>query len=163
MLRVIAAVLTFHLLAGADCLPITQAREHIGEDRCVSGKLLHVKRGARGVLFFDFCEDFRVCPFTVVIFPGKLKDIGDVHALENRVIEVHGTLKSYDGRAEIVLNESRQLGGESAFLPKLPKNYDVEQRGRYSAGSAALPRQKRTTTKKRQDPTLPLDVPADDE
>jgi len=27
-----------------------------------------VKRGERGVHFFDFCADYRTCPFTVVVF-----------------------------------------------------------------------------------------------
>ena len=151
--------MTSAVLCFADCLPFLQARDHIGEEKCVSGKVLHVKRGARGVLFFDYCEDFRVCPFTVVVFPGRLKDIGDVRALENRTIEVHGTLKEYDGRAEIVLNEPRQLGNQAAYLPKLPKQFDVEQRGHFSAGSSPFPRQKRTTTKKKQMPTLPENMP----
>ena len=129
----------------------------------MSGKVLHVKRGVRGVLFFDYCEDFRVCPFTVVVFPGKLKDIGDVRALENRIVEVHGILKECDGRAEIVLNENRQLGADAAYLPKLPKQFDVEQHGHFSAGASPFPRQKRTTTKKKQMPTLPENMPTEEE
>lgn len=147
----------------AECLSITQARDHVGETQCVTGKLLRIKAGSRGVLFFDFCEDFRVCPFTVVIFPGHLKDIGDVRQLQNRVVEVHGELKRYDGRAEIVLSELRQLSGDAARIPKLPKNYDVENKGRYSAGTFSLPKPKRATTKKKQVPTLPVEIPEDEQ
>jgi hypothetical protein len=133
----------------------------VGEDQCVSGKVLRVKRGGRGVTYFDYCEDFRVCPFTVVIFPGHLKDIGDVRALQNRVVEVHGTLKEYDGRAEIVLQQLRQLGSEGALIPKLPKNYDAENKGHASAGSLSLPRAPYKTSKKRQTPKLPIEIPND--
>ena len=157
------AAMLFSAAASADCIPVAVAREHIGEDQCVSGKVFRVKHGGRGETWFDFCEDYRVCPFTVVIFPGHLKDIGDVRQLANRVIEVHGTVKEYDGRAEIVLSQARQLGGEAAHLPKLPKNYDVENRGHYSAGKISFPQSKRTTTKKRQTPSLPIEIPEDNE
>lgn len=157
------AAMLFSVLASADCIPAAQAREHIGEDQCVTGKVFRVKHGGRGETWFDFCEDFRVCPFTVVIFPGHLRDIGDVRQLENRVIEIHGTLKQYDGRAEIVLSQLRQLGGEAGRIPKLPKNYDVENRGHYSAGKISFPQTKHAATKKRQTPKLPIEVPDEDE
>lgn len=148
-------------LRASDCIPFTQARDHVGEDQCVTGKVLRVKRGSRGTTFFDFCEDFRVCPFTVVVFPGKLKDIGDVRALQNRVIEVHGPVKDYDGRAEIVLDQLRQLGSEAALIPRLPKNYDVENKGHYSAGTFSLPKAGYTTHPKKHPVQIPIDVPPD--
>jgi hypothetical protein len=40
----------------------------------------------------------------------------------------------YDGRAEIILNRVTQLTGGSTLIPPLPKNYDVEKQGHYSAG-----------------------------
>lgn len=156
---VASVVVCLPLLAAGDCLPYSQAPDHIGETRCVSGKVLRIEHGAGGVTYFDYCEDYRVCPFTVVIFSGHLKDIGDVRQLTNKVVEVHGTLKKYDGRAEIVLSEFRQLGGEGAHIPPLPKEYDVEKKGRFSAGSISFPKTYTTTTKKRQTPKLPVDLP----
>jgi hypothetical protein len=145
----------------ADCIPIDQARQHVGEEQCITGRVLRVKQGSRGVTFFDFCEDFRVCPFTVVVFPHDLRGIGDVRQLENKVIEVHGPVKEYDGRAEIVLQQLRQLSGEAARIPALPKNYDVENKGRYSAGKFSLPKPAYKTSKKRQTAKLPIEVPSD--
>ena len=153
----------FSALAVAECIPITQARDHIGETQCIIGRVLGLKHGSRGVTFFDFCEDFRVCPFTVVIFPGHLKDIGDVRELKDRVIEIHGELKAYDGRAEIVLEQPRQLGGDGAKIPRLPKNYDVEKPGHYSAGTMSHPKPARTTTPKKQIPTVPAEIPEDEQ
>lgn len=152
----------FPTLMSADCIPFTQARDHVGETQCISGKVLRVKHGARGVTYFDFCEDFRVCPFTVVIFPGHLKDIGDVRELQDKVIEIHGPLKDYDGRAEIVLEQFRQLGGAGARIPKLPKNYDVENKGHYSAGTFSLPKPANAKAKKKQPATLPMEIPEDE-
>jgi hypothetical protein len=145
----------------ADCIPIVEARQHIGEDQCITGKVFRVKHAGRGVTLFDFCQDSMVCPFTVVVFPHDLKRIGDVSQLQNQVIEIHGPVKEYDGRAEIVLQQLRQLGGEGLRIPKLPKNYDVEKEGHYSAGKFSLPKASRTTYKKRQPAQIPIDVPPD--
>jgi hypothetical protein len=125
------------LLSGAaasDCIPIGEAKEHVGETKCITGKVLRVKAGARGVHFVDFCEDQMACPFTVVVFSSDLKDVGDVRRLAGHVIEIRGAVKLYDGRAEIILKRVSQLNGGSTLIPPLPKNYDVEKQGHYSAG-----------------------------
>jgi hypothetical protein len=118
----------------ADCLPIGEARRHVGETKCVTGKVVRVKVGPKGVHFVDFCADQMACPFTVVVFPADLKDIGDVRRLAGQVIEIHGPVKLYNGRAEIILNRVSQLTAGSTLIPPLPKNYDVEKQGHYSAG-----------------------------
>jgi hypothetical protein len=118
----------------SDCIPIAQAGQHVGETKCVAGKVLRVKVNPAGVHFLDFCEDQMACPFTVVIFSHDLKDVGDVRRFAGRTIEVHGAVKLYDGRAEIILNRISQVTGGAALIPPLPKNYDVENRGHYSAG-----------------------------
>jgi hypothetical protein len=132
------ALLTPFLLAislhASDCVPIHEAGQHVGETKCVAGKVLKVKIGAKGVHFLDFCEDQMACPFTVVVFPSGLKDVGDVRRLAGRTIEIRGAVKLYDGRAEIILNRISQITGGAAMIPPLPKDYDVENRGHYSAG-----------------------------
>jgi hypothetical protein len=37
------------------------------------------------------------------------------------MVEIHGQAKEYDRRAEIILEEYRQLGGAGARIPPLPK------------------------------------------
>jgi hypothetical protein len=121
-------------LPAADCLALSEAAHHVGETKCVTGKVLRVKVGAKGVHFLDFCEDQMACPFTVVVFRHDLKDVGDVRRLAGHLIEVRGSVKLYDGRAEIILNRISQITGGSTLIPALSKNYDVENRGHYSAG-----------------------------
>jgi hypothetical protein len=121
-------------LAASDCLPIADAKQHVGENKCVTGKVLRVKVGAKGVHYIDFCEDQMACPFTVVVFPSDLKDVGDVRRLTGHMIEIRGAVKLYDGRAEIILNRVSQVSGGSTLIPPMPKNYDVEKQGHYSAG-----------------------------
>jgi hypothetical protein len=122
------------LLRAADCISFQEAGQHIGETRCVTGKVVRVKEGVNGVHFLDFCEGQMACPFTVVIFSHHLKDIGDIRRLAGRTIEIHGAVKLYDGHSEIILNHISQITGGAAMIPPLPKAYDVENRGHYSAG-----------------------------
>lgn len=49
--------------------------------------------------------------------------------------KIHGPVKLYDGRAEIILKRVSQITGGSTLIPPMPKNYDVEKQGHYSAGS----------------------------
>lgn len=123
-----------HCLSASDCLSIHQTEEHIGETKCVTGKVVRVKAGSKGVHFLDFCEDQMACPFTVVVFASDLKDVGDVRRLAGRTIEIRGALKLYDGRPEIILRRISQIEGGAAMIPPLPKDYDVENRGHFSAG-----------------------------
>jgi hypothetical protein len=136
----LAFLLSAATAIASDCLSIGNAKQHVGETKCVTGKVLRVKAGAKGVHFVDFCEDQMACPFTVVVFPHDLKDVGDVRRLAGRVIEIRGPVKIYDGRAEIVLSRVSQLTGGSTLIPPLPKNYDVEKQGHYSAGRMRPPK-----------------------
>jgi hypothetical protein len=136
MLKCATLVLLFAAayLSGADCLSIHEAGQHVGETKCVTGKVLRVKVGAKGVHFLDFCEDQMACPFAVVVFYNDLKDVGDVRHFAGRTIEIRGNVKMYDGRPEMILSRISQVSGGAAMIPPLPKNYDVENRGHFSAG-----------------------------
>jgi hypothetical protein len=101
---------------------------------CVTGKVVKVVEAKSGAWFLDFCDDYTKCPFTVVVFARNLRDVGDVRRLAEKDIEVFGKVKLYGGRAEIILRDARQLHGESAKLPPMPKEYDASRHGSYSAG-----------------------------
>lgn len=131
----LALVLCLSAAASAACIPYTEAPKKIGETVCVTGKVVKVASSPRsGTHFLNFCDDYKNCPFSVVIFSRNLADVGDVRWLEGKVIEIHGKVKDYKGQAEIVLSDARQLTGEAAKLPPLPKTYDVQTKGSYSAG-----------------------------
>jgi hypothetical protein len=144
-------------LSSAACIPFDQARNHLDETRCVTGKVVRVQEGDRGVRYLDFCEDYRLCSFTVVVFQHDLQKIGDIRQLAGKVVEIRGEIKDYDDRAEIILENSTQLGNGLMRLSALPKSFDVEQRGHFSAGTSRPPR-KRSTRKKKGVPTLPAEV-----
>lgn len=141
----------------AACIPFDQARNHLDETQCITGKVIRVQTGERGVRYLDFCEDYRLCTFSVVVFPHDLPKIGDVRQLAGKVIEIRGEIKDYDDRAEIILESSKQLNNGLIRLSPLPKSFDVEQRGHFSAGTSR-PSRKRRTSKKKRIPALPADV-----
>jgi hypothetical protein len=147
-------------LCASACIPFDQAQRHIGETQCVTGKVVRVEAGAKGVHYLDFCEDFRLCPFSVVVFAYDLKNVGDVRELAGKVVEIRGEVKEYDDRAEIILESRKQLGGEAASLPPMPKNFDVEQRGNFSPGQFRAPHN-RSPRKKKGIPTVPAEFPQD--
>jgi hypothetical protein len=162
--RVLARISTAWLLSAsalaAPCIPFNQAQKHIGESQCVTGKVVRVAVGQHGEHYLDFCDDYRLCSFSVVVFSHDLKNVGDVRQLAGKVVEIHGDVKEYADRAEIVLESSKQLTGEIAALPPLPRKFDVEQRGHFSAGKFRASRRRATHPKKGHS-TIPVEIPED--
>jgi hypothetical protein len=160
---VLAFVALLPFSAFAECFPISEAIKKIGATVCITGKVVKVARSGRsGTHFLNFCADYRKCPFSVVIFNRNLPDVGDVRWLEGKTIEIHGKVKEYKGQAEIVLSDVRQLKGEAAKLPMIPRHYDVETKGTYSAGEIQpdkSPKPKQKQNKKGDNADLGEDVP----
>jgi hypothetical protein len=144
----------------APCLPFDQAHKHIGETQCITGKVVRVQAGSGGTHYLDFCDDYRLCTFSVVVFSYDLKNVGDVRQLAGKAIEIRGEVKEYNDRAEIILESKKQLTGEAAILPPMPRNFDVEQRGHFSAGKFRA-RKSRSAYRKKGSPTLPAEIPED--
>jgi hypothetical protein len=165
--RITSLLLLLSLPAfGANCIPFTDAPKKVDENVCVTGKVVKVNSSARsGTVFLNFCENYRKCAFSVVVFPRDLEKVGDVRALEGKTIEIHGRVKEYKGQAEMVLEDIGQLSGAITKLPPLPKNYDVENQGKYSAGQYGTPKKpdpgpkSKSKDKKDENPEPPPSVP----
>jgi len=153
-----ALLLLLSLPAAAECLPFDQALEHIGETKCVTGTVVKVDQSRGGSFFLDFCEKYASCPFTVVVFPANLRDVGDVRRLEGKVIEIHGPIKHWNGRAEIILKDIRQLKGGMAMIPPMPKGFDVERHGNFSAGQVSRSKTPTPSASTKKTPTAPADL-----
>lgn len=139
-----ACVLFLPINASAACAPFTEAPKMVGQTACIKGKVVKVAISERsGTHFLNFCEDYKACAFTVVVFAGDLKNVGDVRWLEGKDIEIEGTIKQYKFQPEIILNDFRQLKGDAGKLPPLPRKYDAATKGNFSAGSIAAKKQKR--------------------
>jgi hypothetical protein len=153
-------------VAHAGCISPEQARAKIGGTACVRAKVLKIIQGADGGQYLGFCADQAKCPFTVAVPANDLRDVGDVRTLVGKTVEVHGPVREADGRAEMVLRDTRQLRGEAAKLPAVPKAYDVEQRGHYRASVPRPPKAAKKKRGRRPPRTLPpggMEIPADKE
>jgi DNA/RNA endonuclease YhcR with UshA esterase domain len=148
----LSAVCSARNTSPSNCVSFAEASKHVGTIACVSGTVLGVEDGRKGAKVLNFCKD-KMCPFTVVVFPADLKKMGDVRQLEGRQIEIKGTIQDYDGRAEIILRRSQQLG-KGAFLlfPTVPTDYDAERAGHYSTGKSTHAKAPKKKDEKQDDP-----------
>jgi len=95
--------------ASGGCVDLKDAGAHVGETGCVSGRLLRVFTSRGGNTFLDFCQDYRACPFTSVIFARDKEKFGDLQSLNGRQVEIHGNITTYQGRAEIIVRDPEQI------------------------------------------------------
>jgi DNA/RNA endonuclease YhcR with UshA esterase domain len=91
------------------CIDFNDAGSHIGEEVCVSGRVLRVFVSRASNTFLDFCADYRDCPFTSVIFSSDRGKFGDLQTLRGRQVEIRGSVTLYNGRAEIVIHGPDQI------------------------------------------------------
>jgi PLD-like domain len=91
------------------CWDTTEAPAHIGEHACVSGRLVRAYTSAGGTVFLDFCENYKGCPFSGVIFADDATKFGDLSRYAGKTVTLTGIISSYRGRAEIKLSDPGQL------------------------------------------------------
>jgi hypothetical protein len=153
VLLALAPISSARKTQSSPCLSLADAGKHVGTEQCVSGTVEHIEHSGKGTTLLSFCKETKACPFRVVVFPTDIKKMGDLQQLEGRQIEIKGTIQDYDGRAEIVLKRTQQLG-ESAYvvIPRVPTDYDVEKAGHGSAGKFRAPKAAKRKTKKQNDP-----------
>jgi len=86
----------------------TEAPNHVGEYACVSGKVDHVNT-PKETTFLNFGPDYKTCPFGAVIFGSDAYKFPNPNQYEGKTVEITGLIKTYQGRAEIVLNDPGQI------------------------------------------------------
>jgi DNA/RNA endonuclease YhcR with UshA esterase domain len=118
----------------------------LGEQTCVTGKVLKVIQSKSGSYRLNFCENSSQCPFAVEVFRRDLSRVGNVPELEGKTLEIYGRIQKWHGRAEIILRHASQLNGDLAGAPSLTKGFDVEKRGKYHANQAGKKSQGSTTS-----------------
>jgi hypothetical protein len=87
----------------------TEAPKYIGEYASVQGTLLRAYTSKSGTVFLDFCENYKSCPFTGVIFADDADKFGDLTRYQGKTITLIGKIVLYNGKAEIILSSANQL------------------------------------------------------
>jgi DNA/RNA endonuclease YhcR with UshA esterase domain len=98
-----------HEVPQEGCISIQEASLHTGENSCVEGRVLRVFTSRSGSTFLDFCEDYHKCPFTSVIFASDRSRFGNLGSLQGRKVDILGEIKTYNGRAEIIIQDPKQI------------------------------------------------------
>lgn len=88
-----------------------QASQYVGEQVTVIGTIDHVYTSAQGNLFINFCEEYRSCDFSAVIFS---KDQHRFDALPSnlwagREVQITGGIQIFEGRPEIMIIDQEQI------------------------------------------------------
>jgi hypothetical protein len=87
----------------------TEAPQYIGALASVRGTLIKVHPSKTGTVFLDFCENYKTCPFSGVIFADDAKKFGDLSKYVGQSVTLTGKISSYQGKAEIILSSPSQL------------------------------------------------------
>jgi DNA/RNA endonuclease YhcR with UshA esterase domain len=102
----------------ARCVPIEKAKNFIGQEVCVVGTVHRVGFSDSGTAFITFCEDYKNCSFSAVVFERDMDKVGSLQMFEGRELEVTGRVKDFHGTAEIVVKKRSQFSGD-ALSPSL--------------------------------------------
>jgi DNA/RNA endonuclease YhcR with UshA esterase domain len=89
-------------------IPAADAKNHIGTNGIVMGKIADVNRAER-LVRLNFGQPFPKQTFTAVIFSAHTNQFPEVEKLKGQVVEVSGKLVEYRGRPQIILTSTNQL------------------------------------------------------
>jgi len=93
----------------SSCFSLEEASQHIGEEACVEGKLDHLYISQTETTFFNFCPNYQKCPFQAVIFASRAGAFSDLEKYEGENIQIFGLIKTYQGKAEIIIDDPSQI------------------------------------------------------
>lgn len=93
----------------APCVPYTGAAALAGKPSCITGRVLKVFTSKAGNTYLDFCEDYRSCPFSSVIFSEDRAKFGDLLFLQGQVVEIRGLVSYYKERPQIIIRGPDQV------------------------------------------------------
>lgn len=92
-----------------DEVPFSQASRCLGETRQVIGRIDHVSISKTGMLFVNFCVNWRACPFTAVVFKEKVPAFDGIGRYVGAEVAISGKVISFQGHTQIVLESLDQI------------------------------------------------------
>jgi exonuclease VII large subunit len=95
--------------ARAETVSASQAQAHVGQVVTVVGAVSGIHKSNSGVTFLDIGGQYPNNAFAAVIFKDDAGKFPDVDALGGKTVEVTGSIRLYQGRPEVVLNDPAQI------------------------------------------------------
>lgn len=101
-------------------VPAADAKDHVGKEAIVFGKVIEVYRTDR-LVRMNLEKPFPNQPFTAVVFASKTNLFPDLEKLKGQGVEISGKITEYRDQPQIVLvatNQLRLVEGKAADVPK---------------------------------------------
>jgi DNA/RNA endonuclease YhcR with UshA esterase domain len=89
-------------------IPAGDAKDHIGEQTTVYGRVYSSKLTKSGTVLLDIGGAYPNEEFSVVEFDGDT-NFPELVKLEGKIISVTGTIKDFRGKPEIVISSPRDI------------------------------------------------------
>ena len=141
-----------------ECTPVKKAKELLGKEGCVVGRVVKVSESRAGNVFVNFCSDYRNCGFSAVALKSTGGQLGDLHDLEGKVVEFHGPVEDYEGQPEIKLKARDQLRISDAKAVKPVEEQRISSFDRVGSGSG-IGKVRRPSLGHIRIPTIKIKVP----
>jgi DNA/RNA endonuclease YhcR with UshA esterase domain len=94
----------------AETIPPSDTPKYVGKSVTVEGPVNEVHHAASGkVTFIDMGGRYPNNTFAGVIFSDDTSKFPGVDSLEGKTVDITGTIKLYQGRTEIILNDPAQI------------------------------------------------------
>ena len=96
--------------ANAETISPAETQQYVGKNVTVEGPVSEVHHVASGkVTFIDMGGRYPNNTFAGVIFTDDASKFSDVDSLNGKTVDITGTVKLYQGRTEIILNDPVQI------------------------------------------------------
>lgn len=104
----IQTIATWNRLVG-EAISSCDAKNFIGQEKIVEGKVVDVHQTASKTVFMDFEKAYPNNCFTAVIFKSDLGKFNDFEQYANNLVRVKGKIKLYQGKPEIILENEDMI------------------------------------------------------
>lgn len=94
--------------AAANFYTPEQAKDHVGEQATVRGKVFGVHITQKGDAFMNIGAAHPDAPFTAVCFGGAIP-AETLQGYDGKTVAIKGKIKEYKGKIEIVLDKAEQI------------------------------------------------------
>lgn len=109
LILALGLTLTATSVWAADTITPSEARSHAGERVTVEGAVSAIHTAGSGVTFLDIGGSFPNNAFAAVIFKDDVGKFRDLDTFNGKTIDVTGSVRLYQGKPEIVLNDPAQI------------------------------------------------------